>query len=191
MKPLFFVSGAAFRRWLHENHAAKTELIVGFYKKASGRGGLTYYEAVDALLCYGWIDGVKRRLDDESYSHRITPRRAGSRWSNVNVRNIERLTKAGLMHSSGLAAFSARIANRTGTYTYEQTERAARPDHLPRALEKIFRKDPNAWKNWQCQPPGYRRTIVYWVTSAKQPATQEKRLARLISESGKGRRITG
>ncbi|HVU18624.1 MAG TPA: YdeI/OmpD-associated family protein [Candidatus Didemnitutus sp.] len=191
MKPTFFASAEDFRRWLHEHHAEFDEFIVGFHKKDSGRGGLTYLEAVDVLLCFGWIDGVKRRLDEESYTHRVTPRRAGSTWSNVNVRNIERLTKAGLMHASGLAAFAARTAKRTGTYTYEKSERSLRPERLPAALERTFKKEKDAWEYWTSQPPGYRRTIVYWVTSAKQSVTREKRLARLIAESRKRRRVYG
>ncbi|HEY4301315.1 MAG TPA: YdeI/OmpD-associated family protein [Candidatus Didemnitutus sp.] len=189
MRPRFFKSAAEFRQWLETNHATTVELFVGFYKKSSGRTGLTYFEAVDELLCFGWIDGVKRRVDDQAYSHRVTPRRAGSTWSNVNVGKVERLAKAGRMHASGLAAFAARSPARTGTYSYEQDRRPVRPDRFPLPLERELKKHSLAWAFWSAQPPGYRRTMVQWVVSAKLQAAQKRRFVRLVSESGRKHRL--
>lgn len=184
MSATHFASAADFRRWLERNHAVTPELLLGFYKKASGRGGLTYPEAVDELLCFGWIDGVKRRVDDERYTHRITPRRAGSIWSLVNVRHIERLTKAGQMHAAGGKAFAARKAVKTGIYSFENRSR-----ELPAAYKKLFRANAKAWTFFMAQPPGYRRLVIYKTVSAKQEATRQRWLARVIAESAKGRRL--
>ena len=184
--PTHFASGAAFRRWLATHHATATELLLGFYKKGSGKGGLTYPEAVDELLCFGWIDGVLRRIDDASYSHRITPRRPGSIWSRVNVGHVRRLIKAGRMHSAGLAAFNARSGKNTGGYSFE-----CRPQKFPAALERIFRAKPKAWASWRTQPPGYQRLAIHWVTSAKQEETRRRRLAQLMTLTATGRRLYG
>ena len=179
-----FASAADFRRWLEQNHATAPELLLGFYKKASGKGGLTYPEAVDELLCFGWIDGVKRRVDDERYTHRITPRRPDSIWSLVNVRHVERLTKANRMHAAGKKMFAARRADKTGIYSFEN-----RPQDLPAAYEKIFRAKPKAWAFFMAQPPGYRRLLVYKIVSAKQEPTRLRWLARVMAESAGGRRL--
>lgn len=186
MRPHYFRTAAAFRRWLEKNHATATELLVGFYKKDSGKGGLTYPEAVDELLCFGWIDGVKRRVDEESYTHRVTPRRAGSTWSNLNVGHVARLTAAGRMQPAGLAAFNARREQKTGIYSFEK-----RPQKFPAAGERIFRANREAWTHWQTQPPGYRRLCIHWVTSARQELTRDRRLARLIALTAQGRRLDG
>ena len=191
MAVIHFASPAEFRRWLKRNHARARELTVGFHKKASGKGGLTYAEAVDELLCFGWIDGLVRRIDEHSYSHRITPRRPGSIWSNVNLRHVARLTAAGRMHAAGLAAFAARRREKTGVYLYEQTKAAGALQKFPAGLARIFRANQKAWTNWQTQPPGYRRTAIRWVTSAQQPATRARRLAELIAVTAQGRRIGG
>jgi uncharacterized protein YdeI (YjbR/CyaY-like superfamily) len=179
-----FATAADFRRWLEKNHARAPELLLGLYKKSSGKGGLTYPEAVDELLCFGWIDGVKRRVDDEVYTHRITPRRPGSIWSLVNVRHVGRLTKAGRMHAAGKKAFVARREDKTGIYSFEN-----RPQALPAAYEKIFHAKPEAWTFFMAQPPGYRRLAIYKIVSAKQEATRQRRLAQLIADSAQGRRI--
>lgn len=184
MKPVMFADAAAFRRWLDAHHAHATELLVAFYGKSSGRGGLTYAEALDEVLCYGWIDGVRRRLDAHRYTIRFTPRRRGSVWSLVNVRHVERLTAAGRMHPAGLAAFAARDAQKTGVYSFEN-----RPQDFPPSLAKTFRAHPSAWRFWLAQPPGYRRTAIWWVISAKQETTRQRRLARLIADSAAGRRL--
>jgi len=184
MKALYFKSAAEFRRWLERHHATASEQLVGFYKKDSGKGGLTYPEAVDELLCFGWIDGIKKRVDDERYTHRITPRRPGSIWSNVNVGHVQRLIAAGRMHPAGLAAFQAHIESGKRAYTFRD-----RPQTFPAALAKAFRANRTAWEFWSDQPPGYQRTLVHWVTSAKQPATRESRLQKLIAHSATGRRM--
>jgi uncharacterized protein YdeI (YjbR/CyaY-like superfamily) len=191
MNPTYFASAADFRRWLEKNHDSATELSVAFYKKASGKSGLTYAEAVDELLCFGWIDGVLGRIDHESYTHRITPRRKGSIWSNVNIRHVARLTEAGRMHAAGHAAFAVRRTEKSGIYLYEKTKAGAGPQKFPAKFARVFRAEKKAWSHWLVQPPGYQRTAIYWVTSAKQTATQDRRLAQLIALSAKGRRLAG
>jgi len=167
MSVTFFKTAADFRAWLEKNHATATELNVGAYRKSSGLGGMTYLESVDQALCFGWIDGVVRKIDDTSFSHRFTPRKPGSHWSNVNVAHVARLTAAGLMHPAGLAAFAARSAQKTGIYAFERT---AEPE-LPAAFAKRFRAEKSAWKFFQAQPPGYRRQALHHIVTAKQPAT--------------------
>jgi uncharacterized protein YdeI (YjbR/CyaY-like superfamily) len=184
MNVTHFPSAADFRRWLAAHHATAAELHVGFYKKASGKGGLSYAEAVDEALCFGWIDGIIRKIDEHSYTHRFTPRRPGSIWSLVNVRHVARLTTAGKMHAAGIAAFAARDQKQTGIYSFEQ-----RPQSFPPALEKKFRAHAQAWAFFSAQPPGYRRLAIYKVISPKQEATRERWLARVIAESAAGRRV--
>ena len=156
-------------------------MLVGFYKQASGKGGLRYPETVDELLCFGWIDGVKRRVDDERYTHRVTPRRPGSIWSNVNVGHVARLTKTGQLHAAGAKAFAARRASKTGIYSFER-----RPRKFPADLAKLFRAVPPAWAFFRAQPPGCRRTVIFWVSSVKQQVTRESRLKKLIALSTTG-----
>lgn len=189
MKARHFASAAEFREWLEQNHATARELLVGFFKKASGKGGLTYPEAVDELLCFGWIDGIKRRVDDDAYTHRITPRREGSIWSKVNVAHVRRLTTAGRMHAAGLTAFARRTSSRTGIYSYEQAGTKA-VNFSPQLLA-LLRKKSKAWKFWNSQPPGYRRQAIRWVMTAKQSSTQRRRMVQLIALSAKQRRILG
>lgn len=184
MNVTHFPSSAAFRRWLEAHHATATELQVGFYKKASGKGGLTYAEAVEEALCFGWIDSVLHKIDEHSYTQRFSPRRTGSIWSLINVRHIARLTAAGKMHPAGLKAFAARDRKKTGVYSFE-----TRPRTLPAALEKKFRAHKKAWDFFNAQPPGYRRLAIYKVVSPKQEATRERWLARLIADSAAGRRL--
>jgi uncharacterized protein YdeI (YjbR/CyaY-like superfamily) len=179
-----FANAAAFRAWLEKHHASASELLVAFFSKASGRGGLTYPEALDDALCFGWIDGIRKNAGADSYTIRFTPRRPGSIWSLVNVRHATRLIATGRMHAAGRAAFAARTAAKTGVYSFEQ-----RPQKFPPALAKVFRADPPAWKFWSTQPPGYQRIAIWWVISAKQESTRRRRLARLIAESSAGRRV--
>ncbi len=188
-RPTHFASAADFRAWLLTHHAASAELWVGFYKKSSGRPGLTYTEAVDEALCFGWIDGIVKKTGPESFTHRFTPRRPGSIWSNINVRHVARLTAAGKMHRAGLAAFEAREHAKTGIYAYEQPDRPAGSDAFPAEFETIFRAKSRAWKFWSAQPPGWRRTIVRWVTGAKQDATRLRRLDATIAASAAGHRV--
>ena len=185
MNATYFVSAAEFRRWLEKNHARTPELLVGFYKKASGKGGLTYPEAVDELLCFGWIDGVKRRVDEDRYTHRITPRKPGSIWSNVNVGHVARLAQAGRMHAAGLKAFAARSAEKTGIYSFEQKKAAVLP---PGCLRK-FKANRQAWAFFSVQAPWYRRLVTHKIATAKQEATRIRWLTRAITASAAGKRL--
>jgi uncharacterized protein YdeI (YjbR/CyaY-like superfamily) len=184
MPPTFFKTAAGFRRWLAKNHASAPELLIGFYRKNSGSAGLTYAEAVDEALCFGWIDGIKKRLDEVSYTHRFTPRRPRSIWSLVNIKHVERLVAAGRMMPAGTRAFAARESARTGVYAFEKELQ-----QLDDALEKTFRANRSAWKFWLAQPPGYRKNCIHWVMGAKQAATRERRLAQLIADSATGVRL--
>lgn len=180
----FFKTPAAFRTWLSKHHALKAELIVGFYRKDSGLGGMSYQEAVDEALCFGWIDGIKKKIDETSYTHRFTPRKDRSIWSNVNVAHAERLIAAGRMMPAGIRAYEARAASRTGIYAFENKSVV-----FDAASEKHFRANARAWKFWEAQPPGWRRTTTHWVMSAKQEATRERRLTELIADSARGVRL--
>jgi uncharacterized protein YdeI (YjbR/CyaY-like superfamily) len=182
-EPMFFDSREDFRRWLEANHEKAPELWVGYYKKASGRRGMTYAEAVDEALCFGWIDGVARSVDETSYANRYTPRRKDSNWSAINVRRIGELQAAGRMHPAGMRAFEAREPAKTGVYVYEN-----RPAELPSELEATFRRNPEAWAFFSSLTPSYRRTAIWWVVSAKRPETRERRLATLIDDSAQRRR---
>jgi uncharacterized protein YdeI (YjbR/CyaY-like superfamily) len=184
MKPTFFPTPAAFRRWLEKNHEKATELLVGFYKKDSGRPSITWPESVDQALCFGWIDGVRRRIDHVSYSIRFTPRRRGSIWSAVNIGRATELSKQGLMSPAGLRAFDARDEKKSAIYSYENRPRELAPEY-----EKRFRANKQAWEYWTAQPPGYRRLVTYWVMEAKKEETRERRLATLIADSAAGRRV--
>lgn len=184
MKPKSFKSAADFRTWLEANHDRATELWLEFYKKSSGRAGLTYSEALDEALCFGWIDGLKKRVDDLRFKQRFTPRKPGSNWSFINIGHVQRLTKAGRMKPAGLQAFAARTKERSGVYSFENKPRALSP-----ALQRMFVSEKAAWAFFEQQPPGYRRVAAFWVMSAKQEATRLRRLARLIADSKAGRRI--
>jgi uncharacterized protein YdeI (YjbR/CyaY-like superfamily) len=184
MKVVHFSSAAEFRRWLEANHAVAAELWVGFYNKASGRGGLTYFEALDQALCFGWIDGVRYKIDADSYTNLFTPRRSGSNWSLVNVRHVERLTKAGQMRPAGVAAYAARRPEKTGGYSFQN-----RPEKLPPAYERPLRANAAAWTFFSAQAPSYRRICAFWIVSAKQEPTRQRRLAQLIACSATARRI--
>jgi uncharacterized protein YdeI (YjbR/CyaY-like superfamily) len=185
MEPRFFAGADELRAWLEENHATEREVLVGFYKKHTGRRSLTWAAAVREALCFGWIDGITRRIDDDRYCIRFTPRRPGSNWSAVNVRHVEELTRAGRMHPAGIAAFEARRPEKTGAYTYENRHRARlSPEH-----EQRFRANERAWTFFQEQPPGYRRMAIFWVMSAKREETRSRRLDTLIDDSAKGVRI--
>jgi uncharacterized protein YdeI (YjbR/CyaY-like superfamily) len=184
VEPIFFETSAEFRRWLTKHHASETELLVGFYRKDTGLGGITYAEALDEALCFGWIDGIKKKLNDVSYTHRFTPRKTRSIWSLVNIKHAERLIAADRMMPAGIRAYEAREVERTGVYSFEQKDHA-----FDIALEKKFRANKRAWKFWEVQPPGYRRLSIHWVMSAKQVETRERRLAQLIADSSNGVRL--
>jgi uncharacterized protein YdeI (YjbR/CyaY-like superfamily) len=183
MDARFFASPEEWRAWLAEHHDAEPEVLVGYWKRGTGRASLTWQESVDEALCFGWIDGVRRRIDDERYTIRFTPRKPASRWSLVNVARVAELTEAGLMHPAGRAAFEARTAE--GTYSYEQRDEAA----FDPERERRFRAAAAAWAWFEAEAPGYRRTATHWVMSAKRDATRDRRLAALIADSAAGRRI--
>ena len=184
MSPVFFETAAEFRAWLEANHATVTELLVGFYKVGSGLPSITWPQSVDQALCFGWIDGLRRRIDDQSYSIRFTPRRKGSVWSAVNTKRVLELIEEGAMQPAGLAAFEARDPARTDEYSYEN-----RPQGLDKVYEVEFRANAAAWAFWEAQPPHYRKGAAHWVMSAKREETRQKRLATLIADSAAGRWI--
>jgi uncharacterized protein YdeI (YjbR/CyaY-like superfamily) len=185
VKPTFFATKAQFRSWLERHHADRRELLVGFYKKGSGRPSITWPESVDEALCFGWIDGVRRSLGEDAYTIRFTPRQARSTWSAVNVRRAGELIEEGRMTPAGLAAFEARGDDRTAIYSYEQRRAAT----LEADQEQRFRAATEAWEWFQARPPSYRRAAIHWVTSAKRPETRERRLQTLIEDSAAGRPI--
>jgi uncharacterized protein YdeI (YjbR/CyaY-like superfamily) len=180
----FFATVSEFRAWLSEHHEAAAELWVGFYRKDSGRPSITWPEAVDEALCFGWIDSVRRRIDDQSYANRFTPRRKGSTWSKVNVERVRELTERGLMHPAGLRAFEARHEARTGVYSYE-----AAPGGVEAVVEERLRANEAAWNFFSAQPPWYQRAASHWVMSAKREETRARRLATLIQDSANRRRV--
>lgn len=184
-RPLFFASPARFRQWLAKSHARAAELWVGFYRKDSGRPSITWPESVDEALCFGWIDGIRKKVDDESYKIRFTPRRPKSIWSAVNIGRVAVLTHEGRMQPAGIAAFARREEATSAIYSFENRESA----RLPAADEREFRRDPAAWEFFQRQPPGYRRLAAWFVISAKRPETRRKRLDRLITTSRAQRRL--
>jgi uncharacterized protein YdeI (YjbR/CyaY-like superfamily) len=185
MEPTFFETPAELRAWLDRHHESETELWVGFHRKASGRPSITWPEAVDEALCVGWIDGVRKSVDEQSYKIRFTPRKPASNWSSVNIGRVAELTAQGRMRPAGVAAFERRSEARSGIYSYEQQKEA----RLDPAQEREFRAHPEAWSFFQAQPQGYRRTATWWVVSAKREATRVKRLATLIDDSASGRRL--
>jgi uncharacterized protein YdeI (YjbR/CyaY-like superfamily) len=185
MDPQFFARPEDFRAWLQANHDSAGELWVGFHKVGTGRPSITWPQSVDEALCFGWIDGVRKRLDDDSYVIRFTPRRKGSIWSAVNIKRMGELIAEGRVHPAGLAAFEKRRDDRSAIYSYEQRTTAELPDEYQRR----FQENAAAWEFFQSRPPGYRRTATWWVISAKKEETREKRLATLIADSAAGRTI--
>jgi len=183
--PRFFATPAEFRAWFDEHHETAAELLVGFYKKGSGKPSITWPEAVDEALCVGWIDGVRKRIDAERYSIRFTPRKLRSIWSAVNIGRVAELTSLGRMRAAGLAAFEKRSAEKSAIYAYEQRDSA----QLDEAHERQFRANQRAWDWFQAQAPWYRRTATWWVVSAKKEETRLKRLATLIECSEQGTKI--
>ena len=184
MKPKFFKTPADFRTWLEKNHATATELSVGFYKKDSGKPSITWPESVDQSLCFGWIDGIRKRIDEISYQIRFTRRRTGSIWSAINIKRAKELVRQKQIRPAGLKAFAARIENRSGIYSYEQ-----RSTELPEPYEKLLTKSKAASNFFEKQPPSYRKMIGWWIVSAKKEETRMARLAKLISASAKGKRL--
>jgi len=186
VKPTFFRTPADFRKWFEKNHDRVPELLVGFYKKGSGKPSITWPESVDEALCFGWIDGIRRTIDEESYSIRFTPRRARSVWSAVNLKRVAELTKLGRMHPSGLRTFEARDPRRTYTYSFEQRKEGQK---LGPEYQAKLEANAKAWAFFQAQAPYYQRTVSWWVMSAKKEETRLKRLTTLIDDSAHGQRI--
>ena len=185
IKPTYFAMPADFRHWLKQHHSTEQELWVGFHKKTSGRPSITWPESVDEALCFGWIDGLRKSIDVERYMIRFTPRKTTSVWSSVNTKRAGELIREGRMQPAGLAAFNARNPKRSGVYSFEQR---SDPTLTPK-LTARFRANRAAWEFFEAQPPGYRKTVTWWIVSAKQEATRERRLDILIRESAAGRRI--
>lgn len=183
-EPRFFATPAEFGAWLEQHHATAKELWVGFHKKATGRPSLTWPESVDEALRYGWIDGIRKSIDGDSYRIRFTPRRPGSIWSTVNIRRAQELLDAGRMRPPGLEAFRKRREDRARRYSFEQGK-----VELGEEFEAEFRANARAWAFFQSQPPGYRRTATWWVVSAKREETRRRRLATLIGDSEAGERV--
>lgn len=171
----FFATPGEFRKWLSDHHENETELEVGFYRKATGKPSITWSESVDVALCFGWIDGIRHKIDEESYSIRFTPRNPSSNWSDINIRKAEQLIKDGLMETRGLDLFLNRKILKPETYSYESLVKK-----WPNDFEKIFRSENTAWDFFCKQPPSYRRTSIHWVISAKQQATSIRRLRKLM-----------
>jgi uncharacterized protein YdeI (YjbR/CyaY-like superfamily) len=183
-EPLYFATPAALRAWFRKHHAKASELLLGYWKVGSGRPSVTWPESVDEALCVGWIDGVRKRLDDERYTIRFTPRRPGSVWSQINVKRIGELVAEGRMQPEGLAVFEARGEKHQRGYSFSD-----RANELPPELEAAFRQHAKAWTYFEQQPPGYRRAAIHWVASPKLEATRQRRLATLIEDSAAGQRL--
>jgi len=184
MDPTFFPTPDDFRSWLAENHTVAAELWVGFHRKATGKPSLTWPESVDEALCFGWIDGIRKTVDGEAYKIRFTPRRAGSHWSRVNLERVSVLIEGGRMTPAGMAAWEARDPEKSARYSYERETAALTRRQLAR-----LKKNKTAWTFWEAQPPGYRKQVTAWVTSAKKEETRERRLGTLIEDCANGLRI--
>jgi uncharacterized protein YdeI (YjbR/CyaY-like superfamily) len=185
MTPEFFATPSELRRWLARHHDKTKELWVGFYNKHSGKPSITWPEAVDAALCFGCIDGIRKSIDEISYTIRLTPRKPQSTWSAINVKKVEELMKLGLMHPAGTHAFQSRAKERSGIYSYEQRQNA----ELDPAYENKLRTSKKAYDYFRAQPPWYQRTSVFWIMSARKEETRLKRLTTLIQRSREGRSI--
>jgi uncharacterized protein YdeI (YjbR/CyaY-like superfamily) len=183
-KPVFFKSPFEFHKWLKKNHVKKQELWIGFYKKTAAKKGITYPEALDEALCFGWIDGIRKSVDDVRYKIRYTPRKHRSIWSTVNIKRANELKKLGLMQPTGLRTFIERDERRTKLYSFEQG-----PLRLGPSYEKKFKQNRTAWNFFQSQPPSYQKPAMWWVISARQEDTRVRRLNTLIKDSEEGRRI--
>ena len=185
MEPRYFSTEAAFRRWLEKNHRSAAELLVGFWKKGTGKPSIDWPQARDQALCFGWIDGLRKSLGDDAYTIRFTPRRQGSIWSKVNVARFAALKADGLMTEAGERAYEEN-KHKSGLYSYEKPLASLSANET-----KEFRKHKEAWSYWDAQPPGYRKLVLNWITTAKKPETRAKRLATLIEDCGARRRIAG
>jgi uncharacterized protein YdeI (YjbR/CyaY-like superfamily) len=184
MKPVFFSGPTEFRKWLEENHSLEKELIVGFHKVNSGKPSMTWEQSVEQALCFGWIDGIRKPIDETSYSIRFTPRKPGSYWSRINLDKAEELARKGLMHPAGIKAFEKRNEAKSAGYRFENL-----PDELPADILETFMANEKAWTYYSTQAPSYRRNAIRWIMSAKQDATILERLKKLIRFSESGKRV--
>ena len=182
--PRFFTTPARFRAWLEKHHESRTELWVGFHRRSTGKPSITWPESVSEALCFGWIDGVRKSVDDESYMIRFTPRKPTSIWSNVNIAKVKALIAEGRMTPAGLAAWEKRTEKRSGIYSFE-----GRPAELDGEMQGALESNRAAWKFFSAQPPYYRRLAAHYVGSAKKPETRARRLAALIAHSAAGERL--
>ena len=184
MRPMFFTTAAEFRRWLKRHAGSVAELWVGYYRKSSSRPSLTWHESVDEALCFGWIDGIRKKVDEHSYANRFTPRRSGSNWSEINIRRAKQLIRDGRMQPAGLRAFKSRDEKKARALS--DSRKNAR---LTRDEEADFRANRKAWAFFESQPPGYRTLAAWFVVSAKRADTRARRLKTLIGLSERGRRL--
>jgi uncharacterized protein YdeI (YjbR/CyaY-like superfamily) len=182
---IHFESHRAFRAWLEEHHEDRDVIWVGYWKKATGRPSLTWEESVDVALCFGWIDGIRRRVDEEAYTIRFTPRRSGSTWSRRNIERFRILQGEDRIHPAGETAWEKRTEDNSGIYSFEQEDEPTLPeDYLAR-----LRADDAAWADWEERPPGYRRQVAHWITSAKRASTRERRFLALLEDAAAGRKV--
>lgn len=184
MSPVFFQDQKEFRKWLEKNHKTESELLAGYYKVGSGKPGMSWSESVDQALCFGWIDGIRKSIDNERYSIRFTPRKPTSIWSNRNIKKVEQLQNRGLMTQSGLEVFNNRKISKSGIYSFEN-----KPAKLNDSFENLFKANESAWEFFINQAPSYQRTIYYWIMSAKQETTQLSRLNKTIIASENQKKI--
>jgi uncharacterized protein YdeI (YjbR/CyaY-like superfamily) len=180
----FFATPAELRDWFDANHETANELWLGGYRKRTGRPSVAWSDAVDEALCVGWIDGIRKGIDEHRYAQRFTPRRKGSTWSAINVAKVAHLTAEGRMRPAGARAFAARTESNTAIYSHERPLATLSDDELA-----AFRANDAAWTDWEARPPSYRGQVTHWVTSAKQPATRTRRLSALIEDSAAGRKV--
>ncbi len=184
MEPTFFTSQAKFRAWLQKHHKKETAMLVGFYKVGSGKPSMSWSQSVDQALCFGWIDGVRRSIDAESYSIRFTPRKPTSIWSSINIKKVEALTRAGLMTPAGQSAFALRKESRSGIYSHEKEASVLSP-----AYTKLFKANKPAWTFFTAQAPSYKKVMIHWIMTAKQEKTQLSRLEKTIAISARQQRM--
>jgi len=183
--PTFFPNAKAFRQWLERNASSTTELLVGFHKVGTGRPSMSWSESVDEALCFGWIDGVRKRIDDATYSIRFTPRKPTSIWSAINIEKVAQLESQGRMTRAGIDAFAKRTEARSKVYSHEQEQTA----ELSPAELKAFKRNKAAWEFFASTPPGYKKVVLHWIGSAKKPETRAARLTKLVEASVAGQRL--
>lgn len=184
MKPIFFKTQSELRKWFEKNHRSEQELILGYYKKSTGKETVSWSESVDQALCFGWIDSVRKSIDEESYQIRFTSRKPNSIWSNVNIKKVNELTDRGLMLPIGIEAFNKRKEHKSGVYAFENEEQ-----QLHEAFEKQFKANKKAWEFFNQQPAGYKKLALHYVMTAKLEATRNKRFQDLVADSEAGLRM--